>query len=133
MFNQKKEENSGTTVIAEGVRLEGEFHGQGPMVIEGSVVGTVSTNASIEVGEKARIEADITAASLVVAGRIKGNVTAAERLELLPTARLDGDIVTGRLIVADGAILNGRCSVGDAGRSSRRHCAGRRFSTAGRS
>lgn len=111
MFNQKKEGFDGTTVIAEGVRVQGEFYGDSPMVIDGIVHGSVSTPKSIEVGSSAEIEADVKAGSMIVGGRIKGNVIAHDRLELLSGGRIDGDVVTRSLIVAEGAILNGRCTM----------------------
>ena len=92
IFNQKKEGFEGTTVIAEGVRVQGEFKGDGPMIIDGVVKGTISTGK-------------------VVAGKIKGNIVAQERLELMAGSRVDGDVVTSILVIAEGATLNGRCTM----------------------
>ncbi len=112
MFNQKKEGFEGTTIIAEGVRVQGDFRGEGPMIIDGIVQGTISTVAAIEVGPSAAIEADINAGSMVVAGKIKGNIIAKERLELLSGSHIEGDVVTRTLIISEGAILNGHCAMG---------------------
>ncbi len=111
MFNNKKEGYEGTTVIAEGVNVQGEFRGDGPMIIDGTMQGTISTSKNIDVGANADIEADIKAGSMVVAGKIKGNIIAADRLELLTGSRIDGDVTTRSLVIAEGAILNGRCSM----------------------
>ncbi len=111
MFNQKKEGYEGTTIIAEGVRVQGEFKGDGPMVIDGDVHGSITTTQNIDVGANATIEADIKAGSMVVAGKIKGNVTAHDRLELTTGGRIDGDVITRVLVIAEGAILNGRCTM----------------------
>jgi cytoskeletal protein CcmA (bactofilin family) len=111
MFNSKNGGPTGGTVIAEGVKLQGEFHGSGPMAIDGNVIGAISTDDLIEVGAKAQIEASMTAGSLVVAGKIKGDVTAADRLELLSSARIDGDVSANRLVVAEGAVINGRLTM----------------------
>ncbi len=111
MFNQKKGEFEGTTVIAEGVRVQGDFKGEGPMIIDGIVQGTISTAAGVEVGPSAAIEADISAGSLVVAGKIKGNIMAKDRLELLSGSHVEGDVVTRILVIGEGATLNGRCTM----------------------
>lgn len=120
MFTQKREGFQGTTVIAEGVRVEGDFAGVGGMVIDGTVVGTVTTDQSVEVGKNARIEASVKAGSVIVAGHIKGNIAARERLELRPGSRVDGDIATKILVVAEGANLNGKCTMngGDGPKTS---------------
>lgn len=111
MFNQKKDGYEGTTVIAEGVKVQGEFRGEGPMVIDGIVHGTITTKKNIDIGQTAKIDADIKAGSIVVAGKIKGNIVALERIEIAAGGRIDGDVMTSRLIIADGAILNGRCTM----------------------
>jgi cytoskeletal protein CcmA (bactofilin family) len=82
------------------------------MVIDGVVQGTISTGQNIAIGKNAQIEANIKAGSVVVAGRVKGNIIAKDRLELTPGSRVDGDVTTKTLVVAEGAILNGKCSMG---------------------
>lgn len=112
MFTQKQSKFEGTTIIAEGVRVEGNFVGEGSMAIDGIVQGTISTAHNITIGKTAQIEASIKAGSIIVAGHVKGNVMAKDRLELAPSSRIDGDVTTKILIVAEGAILNGKCSMG---------------------
>lgn len=109
MFNGKREGSGAATVIAEGVKVEGNFTGDGPMVIDGSVVGVINTNETVEIGQAAKIDANIKAGSVVVGGHVKGNIVARERLELLAGSRVDGDVTTKSLVVAEGACLNGKC------------------------
>ncbi|MBI4256774.1 polymer-forming cytoskeletal protein [Candidatus Uhrbacteria bacterium] len=104
---------SGETIIAQGVRVEGDFHSQGDVVIDGEVAGSVETQSALSVGETAKIHADVKAKSAVVAGEIVGNIFATEMLELLSTSHVRGDIVTGRISVAAGAQVNGRVSMGE--------------------
>lgn len=111
MFNAKREGSGVATVIAEGVKVEGNFTGDGPMVIDGSVVGVINTNESVEIGQAAHIDANIRASTVVVGGHVKGNIVARERLELLAGSRVDGDVNTKSLIIAEGAMLNGKCSM----------------------
>ena len=112
MFNQKQGAYEGTTIIAEGVRVEGNFIGESSMVIDGVVQGTVSTGQNITIGKTAMIEASIKAGSILIAGRVKGNIVAKDRLELVSGSRVDGDIATKTLVVADGAIFDGKCIMG---------------------
>lgn len=103
--------NSQETIIAQGVKVEGDFHSDGDVVIDGEVSGTVETEKFLRIGETARIKADVKAASAVIAGEVQGNISVVEMLELLPTSRVKGDVTTGRISVAAGAQVNGRLSM----------------------
>ena len=94
--------------------MEGEFTSQGEVVIDGEVIGTITTSASLRVGETARIQANVTAQSAVVAGEIVGNIQAFERLELLETSKVQGDIETRQISIASGATINGRITMSDS-------------------
>ena len=79
--------------------------------INGRFEGTLETRGNLTVGPTAVVLADIMGDNVIIGGRVKGRVTARESLTLLPTAVLDGDIFPARLNVAEGAILEGRCSM----------------------
>ncbi len=119
MFKDKQEgtvssNNGNQTIIAQGVKVEGDFHSDGDVIIDGEVSGSLLTKKALRVGESARIQADVVAASAVVAGEVKGNISAEERLELLATSVVHGDIDTSLISVAPGAQINGRISMSEA-------------------
>ena len=99
------------TVIAQGVKVEGDFTSQGNVVIDGEVTGSLQTAAALRVGDSAKIHADVTAQSAVVAGEIQGNIIVAEKLELLEASVVHGDIEAKVLSVAAGAKVNGKVSM----------------------
>jgi cytoskeletal protein CcmA (bactofilin family) len=99
------------TVIAQGVKVEGDFTSEGDVVIEGDVTGSVKTAQHLRVGEAAHIQADVSAAEAIVAGEVRGNLVVAGKLELLETSRVHGDIEASVLSVAPGAKLNGRITM----------------------
>ncbi|MDD5501804.1 MAG: polymer-forming cytoskeletal protein, partial [Candidatus Omnitrophica bacterium] len=43
--------------------------------------------------------------------QVRGRITAKERLTLLPQAVVEGDIYPAKLNIAEGAVLEGRCSM----------------------
>lgn len=104
--------NSDQTVIAQGVRVEGDFKSQGSVVIEGEVLGSVQTAEFLQVGSGAKIHADVNAQNAVVAGEIQGNIEVGDKLELTESARVKGDLNAEVLSVAAGAQLNGKVSMG---------------------
>ncbi|MCX5702110.1 MAG: polymer-forming cytoskeletal protein [Candidatus Omnitrophica bacterium] len=79
--------------------------------INGKFEGNLEIKGTLTIGHTASVFADIVGDSIIIGGRVKGKVTAKEALVLLPTAIMEGDIYPARLNVAEGAILQGRCSM----------------------
>ncbi|MFH1620822.1 MAG: polymer-forming cytoskeletal protein [Patescibacteria group bacterium] len=100
------------TVIARGVKVEGEFTSQGDVIIEGEVHGHITTSGMLTVGSEAKLKADVSAQEAVVAGTIEGNITIKGRLELKATAKIFGDLQCETAVVEAGAIMNGKVAIG---------------------
>ena len=100
------------TVIAKGVRIEGDFGGEGDMRIEGEVSGKLTVGGTLTVGHDASIKAEIKAGSAIVNGKIEGNLTSEKRVELKATANIVGDIKAETLSIEPGARMNGNVLVG---------------------
>ena len=99
------------TVIAQGVKVEGEFSAQGNVVIEGELTGSVETSQALQVGQEAKIYADVVAKTAVIAGEIQGNIRVTEKLELRESSKVHGDIDADILSVSPGAKINGRITM----------------------
>src|SRR3989344_2269694 len=96
------------TFIGPSVKVEGDFSGDGNLVIEGLVIGTLTTKNDLTVGQEAVIEAEVKAQNAHVAGRISGNVTIKGKLELTATAQIMGNVKTSVLSVESGGLINGQ-------------------------
>ena len=103
---------SAQTVVAQGVRVEGDFQGQGDIVIDGEVKGNISTNGLLTIGTHAHVQADVDADSATVAGRVDGNVNVKAHLELKATAKVKGDVRCATATIESGAVLQGTISIG---------------------
>ncbi len=104
--------NGGETIIAQGVRIEGDITVDGNIVIEGEVRGTLSATGDLQVGEGAKLEADIKVENAVVAGDIRGNLRVNQKLDLLPSSKFSGDLGAEVLSVGAGAQMNGTVHMG---------------------
>jgi len=102
---------SGDTVIAQGVRVEGQFKSDGNVVIEGEVKGSVATSQHLVVGQHAVITAEVSAGSADIAGVVEGNVTVSGRLEIRSSAEIHGNVSVGDLVVESGAVINGKLTM----------------------
>ncbi len=100
------------TIIAHGVRLDGDLVAEGDLIIEGEVHGTVKTQGDLRIGDQALVEADIEANNALVSGAIRGNILVRGKLELLPSSSMTGDVVTDVLAIGPGAQVNGGISMG---------------------
>jgi len=114
MFNKQNQEKNfkeAETVIGPSVRVKGDFHGQGNIIVEGIVNGNIKTNNNLRLGERAKITANIEAKEAVIAGEVRGNIKTKGYLEIKATAKIFGDIEASSLSIERGAILNGKCTM----------------------
>lgn len=111
----QKNDNGGQTmetIIGSSIKVEGNFVGEGNIIVEGEIKGDLKTSHNIEAGSESKIVANIEAANGLIAGEVDGKIKIKEHLELTNTAKIRGDIEAGVLIVASGAIIDGYCKIG---------------------
>lgn len=109
MFKHNEEEinESVDTIIGPSVSVEGNFTGNGNIIVEGEVKGSLKTKGYIKASETSTIVANIQAGNAEIAGRAQGNIKIKETLDIKETAVIDGDIDVGSVSVAMGAMING--------------------------
>jgi cytoskeletal protein CcmA (bactofilin family) len=99
------------TIIGPSVKVKGNFHGQGNIVVEGILEGNLKTGSSLYVGDKAKVTANIEAKEATINGEVVGNIKIMGYLEIGAAAKITGDIEASALSVARGAVLNGKCTM----------------------
>lgn len=99
------------TIIGPSVKVKGNFHGQGSIVVEGILEGSLKTEENLYVGNEAKITANIEAKEAKIDGQISGNIKVKGYLEIGQTAKILGDIEAASISIAKGAILNGKCTM----------------------
>lgn len=116
MFNPKKEEGeigvATETIVGASVKLEGEFSSKGDITINGNVIGKVTTESNLGIGQSAIAKADLEAENVVIAGTVEGNVKAKEKLEITESGKVQGNISAKVLSVLPGAFFSGQCEMG---------------------
>lgn len=101
-----------SNVIAKESRITGDIEAQGNIRIEGIVQGSVKSQSKVVIGDSAIIYGNLVAAEAEVSGKVDGEVTCGELLHLKKTAFITGDISTQKLVVENGAVFNGKCTMG---------------------
>ncbi|HFB99868.1 MAG TPA: polymer-forming cytoskeletal protein [Phaeodactylibacter sp.] len=117
--NQELSTNSngmaqGTTcVIAPGTRIEGKFSTTENVRLDGVIVGEVSCDKRMVMGESGQVEGTIVTVDSAVKGKVKGEIKVSGTLHLHETATIDGTIIARKMVVDSGASYSGECKVGD--------------------
>ncbi len=108
-FKKKLEEK----VLDVDAEMQGSLAFRDPvnLCINGKFEGTLDTRGNLTIGSTALVKADIIGDNIIVGGQVRGKITAKERLTLLPQAVVEGNIYPARLNIAEGAILEGQCSM----------------------
>jgi cytoskeletal protein CcmA (bactofilin family) len=99
------------TIIGQSVKLDGDFVGEGDIIVEGIVNGNIKTKKYLRIGEFAQINAEIEAGDAFIAGVVNGNIKVDNKLEITSTAKIKGDLETSLLSVETGALINGKCQM----------------------
>jgi cytoskeletal protein CcmA (bactofilin family) len=102
------------TFFGPNVTIDGAVTGSEPVMVEGTIKGTINLSGDLRVGTKARIEAKVHAKNVVVEGKLTGDISADERVELVASASVDGNIKAPKIIVAEGARFRGNVDMGSA-------------------
>ena len=99
------------TIIGRGTMIEGIISSKENVCVEGLFKGKIMSEACVIVGEGGKIEADITADTVLMSGEVHGNIIAKTKLEITSHGKLRGNIKTGSLIIAEGVLFEGNCQM----------------------
>jgi cytoskeletal protein CcmA (bactofilin family) len=106
-------ENNVLNTIAKGTTLEGKITTKGDIRVEGKVIGTITCDAKLVIGENGSVEGFVDARNAYIAGEVKGQVVVRELLQLQEKGKIEGDIYTQKLSVQVGAVFTGNCRMGN--------------------
>ncbi len=111
-YNTARSGSSTRNVLSSDVDIKGNVKFTDDLLVDGKIVGEISSAGNLTVGENARIKAEIQTGSIVVYGKIHGNLTASSRIDLKSSAEVIGDIKATTLSIEAGAIFVGKSMVG---------------------
>jgi cytoskeletal protein CcmA (bactofilin family) len=101
------------SIIAAGMRVEGELLTDGVVKIEGTVVGSVRAEQQVLVAKGGIVDGDVYTQEAILGGEVRGAIYASQRVEVQATSVVHGDIATRRIVVHEGGEVNGRVKMGD--------------------
>jgi len=115
MFNKTQPGSPTTknieTIIGPSVKVEGNFKGEGDLIVEGILIGNLETNNNLKIGQNAVIQAEVKANNAFVSGKVKGNIIVKGKIEIAGTAVILGDIKAQIISIESGALLQGKLTM----------------------
>lgn len=103
-------DTSGTTVIAEGTRINGKIEVDSKLHVDGVVDGTVQSSNVVTIGSKGIIKGEIFAEKLIVSGEFDGNADCKE-IDILAGGKIVGDITSKNLVIESNGFFEGSSKV----------------------
>jgi cytoskeletal protein CcmA (bactofilin family) len=110
-FNSKKKQPPIRSLVGEGMVVHGELRFTEGLRIDGEVHGDVVAigegRSILVISENARVHGKVKASHVIINGEVRGPVLSTEMLELQPKARVTGDIRYEVLEMNPGAMVDG--------------------------
>ena len=103
--------NSSKNVLNSDVEIKGNLKFSGELTLEGKLDGEIQTDGTLNLGDSAVVNGNISAQSVVVRGKINGNINAKEKIEIKSKAELFGDIRSAKLVIEEGVTFVGKTEV----------------------
>lgn len=111
--------NNITAYLGPDIRIEGTLHFESSVLIEGEFKGEiVSEHGQLTIGEKARVEGNLTGGQITIRGHVEGSVNATERVHLADRGELIGDLTTPSLQMDESVTFEGSCRMNGGGRKT---------------
>jgi cytoskeletal protein CcmA (bactofilin family) len=110
MMGKKKIEEV-KAFLGKGTEFEGKLLFTGSVRIDGKFKGEIVGGGTLNVGEGARVEADILVDNVLIGGEVYGNLDIKKRSEIFSRGNLNGNLKTVALVIHEGAIFEGHCNM----------------------
>lgn len=107
-----------TALLGQGTSYSGKLTFEGRVRIDGTFEGEVFSPGTLVIGEGAEIRGTLDVGVLIVlGGEVWGKVQARELVEVHAPAVVHADVETPQVFIDRGAIFDGRCTMGDDGKT----------------
>jgi cytoskeletal protein CcmA (bactofilin family) len=107
------------SLVGDGMKVEGDLHFAEGLRIDGEVHGNIVAGSEghsvVVISEKARVFGRVKAAHVIINGEVRGPVLSDVLLELQPRARVHGDLTYRTLEMHPGAQVEGALKPDNAG------------------
>jgi cytoskeletal protein CcmA (bactofilin family) len=108
---------SETTIVASGAKVEGIFHCQTRLHVDGEIIGKIISESIVIIGKQGKISGEIHAGRLIINGLFEGNADC-DNVEVLEGGKFLGKVVSKELIIEAKAIFEGESKIKTPGEAT---------------
>jgi cytoskeletal protein CcmA (bactofilin family) len=110
MLSFTNNDNKHSSVISEGVKIEGKIRFSGPVQINGTAIGDIVSEETLTVGKTGNIKSNVKTKNAVISGKLDGDLTASGLVEITSTGVFSGNLIQENpmLKIEKGGIFKGR-------------------------
>jgi cytoskeletal protein CcmA (bactofilin family) len=101
-----------TSVLAAGTRIEGNVRTTESIRLDGVVIGNLTSNRRVVMGDGSSVVGDVRADSASIGGNVDGKVEVNSKLQILKTGRIIGGLKASEFAVEQGGYFEGTTSIG---------------------
>ncbi len=109
---------AGDLLLGGGVEFEGKLSFEGTVRIDSKFTGSITTKDVLLIGDKARLNAEITCGTVIIHGEVNGNIKATTAVELHHPAKVRGNIEAPSISIEKGVFFQGESRMESPGRSA---------------
>ena len=103
-------------VIGRSCTIRGDLSAEGAFRIDGTIDGSVESQASVVIGETGVVRGGVRGTDVVIAGTVQGDVICTDgHIEILAKGRVEGDIEAKSMRIETGGIFCGTSRMGGRG------------------
>jgi cytoskeletal protein CcmA (bactofilin family) len=100
-------------VLGKSCTVRGDLSAEGAFRIDGTIDGSVESQAAVVVGESGTVRGGVRGTDIVVAGTVIGDIVCSGHLEILAKGRIEGDISARSVRIEKGGVFRGTSSMGE--------------------
>ena len=104
-------------IIGRSCTIRGDLVAEGAFRIDGTIEGSVESQASVVVGESGVIRGGLRGTDVVIAGTVQGDISCEGHLEILAKGTVEGDIAAKSVRIETGGVFRGTSRMGGRGDS----------------
>lgn len=95
------------TLLGKGSEFDGKLTFEGQVRIDGKFSGQIFTKDTLVIGDGAKVNAEVSAGTVIIHGQVEGNIRASQVIELHQPGRVKGNLEAPALSMDRGVIFEG--------------------------
>lgn len=111
MFKGNNQSLNYDVIIGSQSVINGDIKSEGSVRVDGILNGNIETEGVVIVGADAKVNGDITSASIEISGQVEGDINSQGLMKIYKTGKLIGNITVASFQIDEGGAFEGMCHI----------------------